>query len=167
MIMEIIENNSIVSIDRVKQSTFNFKRDFRRDNILKVQFEKLKISIRIHGQMAPVQVRELDSEYEIIHGNHTWLAMNELGCDKIEIKNLGKMSDAEAIAKALSFAELNIPVDFVEAAKLVKDLYNKDKYIKGLPYSGVEILNKIELLNFDWSQFEDELESENIPNTLF
>jgi len=155
--MKIIENNFVVAIDKVKPNGYNPKPDYNSTDELKAEFEKIKNSIRVHGQIDPIQVRELGKGmYEIVNGYHRWVAMKELGFKEIEIKNLGKMSRAEAIKKSLSFEELKIPLDIIESAKLIKELKDAEEDLSGLPYTEEEISNKIALLNFDWNDFERE-----------
>ena len=81
--------------------------------------------------------------------------MKELGFTTIEVKNLGVMSREDAIKKTLSFEELKIPLDTIETAKLVKALQDAGDSLKGLPYFDDEIKNKIDMLNFDYSQYGD------------
>ena len=158
----IIENNLVVRIDQVKPNDFNPKPDFTQSEELKTEFEKLKESLRIHGQADPIQVREVEGDipYEIINGEHRWLAMKELGFEKIEVKNLGKLTREEAIKHLLSFEELRIPLDVIEVAKILQNFKNSNVTIEGLPYLQQEIDDKIALLEFNFGQYD------NKPPTL-
>jgi len=151
---KIIQNNLVVDIDKVKPNNYNPKPDFKESEELKIEFNRIKNSLYHHGQLDPIQVRELkDGKYEIVNGYHRWLAMKELGMKKVEIKNLGKISRKEAIKIALSLEETKIPLDVLEVAELVKNL---KKIGEGLPYSMEEIQNKISLLEFDFDKFKEE-----------
>lgn len=156
---KIIQNNSIIDIDKVKPNDYNPKPDYTQSEELKIEFEKIKNSLKYHGQIDPILVRESDKkgEYEIINGYHRWLAMKELGFKQIEIKNLGKIDRIEAIKKALSTEELRIPLDVIEVAELVKKVKESEEGLKGLPYLEKEITEKIDLLDFDWKSFEREI----------
>jgi len=154
--MKIIENNFVVAIDKVKPNGYNPKPDYNSTDELKAEFEKIKNSIRVHGQIDPIQVRELGKGmYEIVNGYHRWVAMKELGFKEIEIKNLGKMSRVKAIMKALSFEVLKIPLDIIESAKLAKEVRDSEEDLSGLPYTPEELENKIRLLEFDWDNFKE------------
>lgn len=153
--MEIIQNNIVVDIELLIPNNYNPKPDYTSTEELQLEFEKIKDSISYHGQIDPIIVREMNGKYEIINGYHRWLAMKELGFKEIEVKNLGTISREEAIKKTLSFEELKIPLDTIETAKLVKALKESGDSLKGLPYFDDEINKKLEMLSFDFSQFEN------------
>jgi len=155
--MRILENNLKVQIDKIKPNNYNPKPDYNESEELKVEFEKIKNSLRVHGQVDPLQVREVKDYYELINGYHRLKAMEELGFKEAEIKNFGKISEEEAIKIALSMEELRIPLDIIETAKLVKRIKDSEVGLEGLPYLEEEIKQKIELLEFDWSRFEGEV----------
>ena len=152
----IIENNQIVDLDKIQPNDYNPKPDFRESEELKIEFEKLKSALKYHGQIDPLIVREIGEEkYELINGYHRWLAMKELGWKRAEIKNLGKISKEEAIKKALTLEEIRIPLDVIEVAELLKNLKEAEVELEGLPYLEQEIRERIELLDFDWSDFKE------------
>jgi hypothetical protein len=90
--------------------------------------------------------------------------MKELGYKEVEIKNLGKMSRQDAIAKALSTEHIKIPLDELEVAQLVKEFVDQKFDLTELPYSMDEIEAKIELLDFDWKNFNEEDQLENLED---
>ncbi len=154
----------VVSINSVKPNDYNPKKDFREDHGNRIMYEKVKKSIETHGQIDPIIVRQLDDgSYEIVNGYHRYMAMKELGYTDVEVKNLGKMTREQAIAKALSTEYPKIPLDELEVAQLVKEFVDKGYELTELPYTMEEIEAKIELLDFDWQSFnqEDELEKLN------
>lgn len=151
------EGYLLVSLDLVKPNDYNPKKDYHEDHANRVMFEKVKKSLESHKQIDPIIVRELeDGTYEIINGFHRYMAMTELGYKEIEIKNLGKMSRGEAIAKALSTEYPKIPLDELEVAQLVKEFVDQKFDLTELPYSMDEIEAKIELLDFDWKNFNEQ-----------
>jgi len=163
--MKIIENNKKVKIDQVQPNTYNPKPDFNSTDELKVEFGKIKESLRIHGQIDPVLVREIETDkYELINGYHRWMAMKELKFTEVEIKNLGIMSKEDAIKKALSTEELRVPLDVIEVAKLIKQVADSEAGLEGLPYLQEEIEKKIALLEFDWDNFQDTGETDELPD---
>jgi len=156
---KIIKDNLIVDINSVRPNNYNPKLNYKSTNDNRVQFEKFKNSLIIHGQINPVKVRQtIDKDrYEIIDGYHIWTAMKELEFKEIEIKDFGNISREEAIKIFLCSEELKIPLDIVDTAKLVKEIKGLNIGLKGLPYTEIENENKIKLLEFDWSQFEEEI----------
>lgn len=160
--MNITQNNSVIPIGNVKPNDYNPKPDYNETEELKTEYEKIKKSLKVHGQIDPILVRETDKELEIINGFHRWVAMKELGFKEIEIKNLGKISREDAIAKALSTENLKIPLDVIEIAKLVKDLKEMGTDLNKLPYSLEEIDAKIDMLDFDSDKLK-EGETKDLP----
>jgi len=161
---KIIENNQLVDINQLKANDYNPKPDYKETEELQLEFGKIKNSLEYHGQINPILVRELGNGiFEIVNGFHRWKAMQELGFEKVEVKNLGKITREEAIKKALATEELRIPLDMIEVAKLVKGLKELGVGLEGLPYSMEEIDNKIDLLGFNWDEFnQDKIEDEEV-----
>lgn len=148
----IHQDNIIVPMKKVVPNNYNPKPDYKANPKLLAEFDKIKKSLREHGQMDPIQVREVDGDkYEIINGYHRFLAMQEEGFKDIEVKNLGKITRGEAIAKTLTFEELKIPLDYIEVAKLLQE---PDVPFDMLPYTQEEVDDKISLLNFDFDSLE-------------
>jgi len=155
--VKVAEGYLVVGISLVKPNDYNPKKDYREDHANRVMFEKVKKSLESHKQIDPIIVRELeDGTYEIINGFHRYMAMTELGYKEIEVKNLGKMSRQQAIAKALSTEAPKIPLDELEVAQLVKEFVDQKFDLTELPYSMDEIEAKIELLDFDWKNFNEQ-----------
>jgi len=155
---KIIENNLIVEIDKIKPNDYNPKPDYSKSPELQFEFDKIKKSLKYHGQIDPIQVREITGNvpYEIINGYHRWKGMKEMDFDKVEIKNFGKITKTEAIKIGLSMEVLKIPLDVIEVAQLIKEIKDKEESLEGLPYAIEEIKEKIALLEFDWDQFKDD-----------
>lgn len=165
---KIVVNNSVVLITEVRANDYNPKKKIVDDEATKVQYEKVKKSLEVFGQIDPILVRELEKEedgvkYEIINGFHRFTAMKELKFTEIEIKNLGIMSRSEAISRALSTEEIHIPLDQIEVAGLLKELNNDLDFDLGdLPFTNQEIADKIEMLDFDWDKFNEEINEDEI-----
>lgn len=167
--MEINTNNSKVKIDLIKPNSYNPKVNFRENTHNFVEYEKVKKSLEKFGQVEPILVRELeDNTYEIVNGYHRYEAIKELGGEEIEIKNLGKISFDEAVAIALQTEETKIPIDNIELSGLIKSLISEEKNIEYwaelLPYTAEVIQNKLELVDFNFDQFNKESEGEEKLN---
>lgn len=157
---KIIENNSVVPIEQVTPNTWNPKQDFNQTAYGRKNFAQIKKSVSKHGQVGAITVREIAKEqYEIINGYHRWLIAKELGWEKIEIKNLGKMSEQEAQIMALATEAGHIPLDEPMTAKMVKDLVAFDPgAVEELPYAPDEIEEMESMLNFNFKDLETDLD---------
>lgn len=165
-------NNLLVKIDLVEPNNYNPKIDFRGDENNAKEFEKVKDSLKTYGQVQPLIVREIDGgKYEIINGFHRFEAMKELGYNEIEVKNLGNIDFDTAVAIALQTEDTKIPIDNVELAGLMRDIVNDEKPISYwaelLPYSEEVIKSKIDLINFDFSQYDETGEGANLANLSY
>lgn len=153
---KIIENNLVVPIDQVYPNDYNPKPDYNSTPELQKAFAKIVESLKYHGQGDPLKVRETEAGYEIMDGFHRYNAMKELGFEKVEIKNFGKLSREEAIKVTLTMEETGVDLDPIERAKLLKEFREMEYSIAGLPYSIEEIDTQIQLLDHDWGQYDGE-----------
>lgn len=142
------ENIKRVSIDLVHPNEYNPKAENTKE-----YYDVLE-SLKQNGLMSFIFVREVDGEdgYEIVDGEHRYLAAKELGYEEIYIYNLGKISIKEAKALTLWF-EVQVPFDNVELAPIVVELSKLD--IK-LPYSEEQIDKFTELQKFDFDELGDD-----------
>lgn len=142
------ENIQRVSIDLVHPNEYNPKAENSKE-----YYDVLE-SLKQNGLMSFIFVREVDGEdgYEIVDGEHRYLAAKELGYKEIYIYNLGKISLEEAKALTLWF-EVQVPFDNVELAPIVVELSKLD--IK-LPYTDEQIEKFTELQKFDFSDLGDD-----------
>lgn len=166
--MEINTNNLVVDIERVKPNGYNPKIFYKDNPANLAEFEKIKRSIEVAGQIQPVLVRELeDGTYEIINGFHRYSAMTELGYKQIEIKNLGKLDFETAVSRALLTEDTKVPIDNLELAGLMKKVVTEEKpaeyWAKLLPYTPEVIKQKIELVDFDFAQYDEAGTDGKIP----
>ena len=125
-------------------------------------FNKLKDSIRENGFTSPILVREIKDEYEIIDGEHRYKACKELGYESIKIENIGVIEDS--VAKVLTIALNNIrgQDDVLKRAEILKQL--NDGQLALLPWDKKEIQNELDLINFDWEQYDNQEEVEEKKN---
>lgn len=158
--MEINTNNLVVDMSLVVPNEYNPKISFRDNKENMEEFEKIKASIVVAGQILPVLVRELDGgKYEIINGYHRYEAMKELGYSTIEVKNLGKIDFDTAVSRALLTEDTKVPIDDLELAKLLKTVVTPEKpseyWSEILPYTSEVIQSKVELVDFDFDSYDD------------
>lgn len=142
------ENIEKVSIDSVRPNLYNPKvKDSK-------EYSDVVESLKQNGLMSFIFVREVEGEdgYEIVDGEHRYLAAKELGYQEIYIYNLGKISEEEARALTLWF-EVQVPFDKVELAPIVVELSKVD--IK-LPYTDEQINKFEEMQKFDFDELGDD-----------
>lgn len=124
---------------------------------------KLKESVRRNGIFRPVVVREVDGAYEVIAGEHTTRVATELGYEKIDVWNLGPISDVKA--KEISIIDnqhfgvedqygLGVLLKEIQAA----DSINPSEF---LPFSDRELTGifKATEINLDTLDMDDDVES--------
>ena len=90
-----------VPIDRVVPAPWNYKKDATPE-----QMGRLKASILRDASAGALAVREIQSAddqplYEVIDGNHRYVAVVELGWWMVHVENFGSISQAEAATVAL------------------------------------------------------------------
>lgn len=101
-------------------------------------YRKELASIRKFGFVDPVIVRERDSWYEIVDGEHRWRAAKELGYTEIPIYSIGDVSDADAKQLTIVLNETRGRSDSKRLGAVLKDLLEsvpKTDLLDLLPYS--------------------------------
>jgi len=133
-----------------------------------------KRSIEKFGFVLPVLVREVGDKLEIIDGEHRYRAMREIhaeGIDifttpekdhkipkgKINVKNLGAVSDVAARQMTILMNELHGEADTIKKSELIKGLSSEIEFAdlaELLPFPEDELKNYIELADFDWEDYK-------------
>jgi len=146
----MIENYVEIPIDRLVKAVWNYKKD---DEIKK---EKLKNNIAENGQIENIIVRIIDEEkYEVVNGNHRYDAMLELGFPSIVCYNMGNITLAHAKKIAIETNETKFETDHILLAQTIKDITEEfDNLADTMPFSEQEIDSYVNLLDFDWNQFD-------------
>mgnify|MGYP001601527174 CR=1 FL=1 len=149
--------NKVVPITEIHPNEYNPKLPFDSTPEGQKQFARIVKSMKAHGQIDPILVREIKKGFEIVNGYHRYMAAVQLGWKELEIKNLGKISLEQAQVKALATEDAKIALDYVATAKMVTALLGFDPgLIEELPYDQEDAENMQKMLEFDWNQFEDE-----------
>lgn len=116
-------------------------------------FEEAKRSITNFGFVDPVFVREWkDGTYQIIDGEHRWKACKELNYTRLIVENYGIIDDATAKILTMNMNKIRGEHDIMKEAALYKSL--NENQLTLLSAEKKEIDNALELLNFDFSQYE-------------
>lgn len=81
---------ALVRVDAISPNPWNPNR------MSQTMFEKELASIRAHGFIVPVTVRQVDGGYQIVDGEHRWKAAKALGIEAIPCWDLGVIEDDDA-----------------------------------------------------------------------
>jgi ParB family transcriptional regulator, chromosome partitioning protein len=121
-----------------------------RTVFLDAKIEELALTIRTHGIIQPIVVREIDGKFEIIAGERRWRAVQTLGWDEIPaiVKNFNDTETASvALIENLQREELSSIEEAVAYAKLLElhDL-TQEALAQRLGKGQSTIANKLRLL---------------------
>ena len=142
-----------IEIKDLVKADWNYKEEDEK------QTEKLIANFKKNGQVENIQIRELGDKYEVVNGNHRLDVMREIGMDKAHAYNYGEMSKADAQIVAIETNETRFRSNAVklgETFEELKETYSVEEMAKTMPFDEKEINNMIDVLNFDWEQFDVE-----------
>lgn len=154
-----LQNYKELPIDVLVQADWNYKK-----NDEKLQ-KKLADNIEKNGQIENILVRPLgNGEYEVVNGNHRYMALKSLGVKKAIVYDLGEISLQQAQRIAIETNETKFESDNVALAEILSNLTDEfgiaDLEVT-MPYTGDELSNFSEMLNFDWEGEEKAEEEES------
>lgn len=112
--------------------------DWNPNSMDAFMFEKAIASIRQFGFVDPVTCRSLNPGYEIIDGEHRWLAAKQEGLRTIPIFDLGIVDDDTAIQLTIVLNETRGQVDPRRLGILLRDLASRsspERLLSTLPYT--------------------------------
>jgi ParB/RepB/Spo0J family partition protein len=114
-------------------------------------------SLGLFGQVLPLVVRphpEIDGEYQIIDGEHRFLANAEN--DEVWV-NVIEVDDVQAQKLTIVLNETRGTADKLELSQLLAQLSEQDDdLLTGLPYTESELDELIKLVDLDWDSFDSE-----------
>lgn len=132
--------------------------------------EKLKNSIKRFGIFKPVVIREIGSidepDFEIIGGEHRWLAAKSLEFEQIPVVNLGRITDKQA--KEISIADNSRygSDDTVSLAELFSEIGDSEDIQNYLPYSDHDIKAIFSSVDIAFDDLElDDDDEDTIPTS--
>ena len=117
-------------------------------------FQKEIESIKKFGFVQPILVREKDDIHEIIDGYHRWLACKELKFEEIPVECIGEISESVAKILTINLNNLRGQDDILKRAEILKTLSAGQLTL--LPFDEEQIKSEIKLLDFDFSQFNND-----------
>tara|TARA_R100000734_G_scaffold19098_2_gene18077 strand:+ start:333 stop:986 length:654 start_codon:yes stop_codon:yes gene_type:complete len=142
-----------IDVNQLVKADWNYKEDDKELS------KKLKKNIEEEGIIQNLIVRELGDKYEVVNGNHRLDVMNDLGITKVHVYNYGKISKNKAMEVAIKTNETAFKTNALKLGETFSELtkeYDIDYLADSLPFKKQEITNMIELLEFDWTKFDDD-----------
>ena len=117
----VVDNGErcFISVESIKRNPFQPRSDFDRGSL-----DELAASIKTHGVLQPILVRQVDDGYQLIAGERRWLASKKVGlaeipCRVMELDNR-QVSEA-AIEENLKRKDLNV----LEKAQAFQDYVDR------------------------------------------
>ena len=136
---KLVESDKLklISLDKLRLADWNYKEE---DAELA---QKLLENIKRVGQIENLIVRELDSgTYEIVNGNHRYIALQQLGSPNALCYDLGSISLDAAQRIAIETNESKFKADSVKLAGIFKELskeFSLEDLIATMPYNQQQI----------------------------
>lgn len=116
--------------------------------------EKLKNNLKRNGQIENILIRELKTGfYEVVNGNHRYVALKDLEWKSVICFNLGEISDSKAKRIAIETNETKFSADPLKLAALIADIlqdFPVEDISSTMPYSEEEIENFKNVSDFNW-----------------
>lgn len=145
--------NPNILIEEVKLNAIKPNKDQPRKNFDSEKIDALAISIKEHGVVQPIVVRNLDGHYQIIAGERRWHAAKSIGLDTIPcvIKEYDDSTVAEiALVENLQREDLN-DIEEALAYSMLIEKYNftQEKLSLAVGKSRSNIANTLRLLKLD------------------
>lgn len=167
---DLLKNYIIVPIEKLVAADWNYK----IDDTAKAKFmmDKLKSNLKRNGQIENIIIRELDTGFfEVVNGNHRYMALKDLGWTECVAYNLGAVDLPTAKRIAVATNETKFENDPLRLAGIVKELaegvdpVELESVLADLPYSAEEMLNQVQVLDFDWEGAEGKKDSDGASSS--
>ncbi|MGB3368144.1 MAG: ParB/RepB/Spo0J family partition protein [Acidaminobacteraceae bacterium] len=140
-------------IEEIKLSAIRPNKDQPRKTFDSDKIDALAISIKEHGVVQPIVVRNLDNHYQIVAGERRWQAAKTIGLDTIPcvIKEYDDSTVAEiALVENLQREDLNDIEEALAYSMLIeKYSFTQEKLSVAVGKSRSNIANTIRLLKLD------------------
>jgi hypothetical protein len=146
-----------------------FPNDYNYNEMSVEMVEKEAEAFRRFGVIRSILVRRVGKNYIIIDGEHRYKILRDAGVAKIQVRDLGVITDEEAKVLTMALDEIKGQPDFIKAAELFAGIktYTLEEISTFLPYKPVELQTMIDAIDFDYSEYgsptdpyEDDMVSE-------
>lgn len=147
--VSIVGESRVVPTTSVRPNPYNYNKMSDR------RYRKLLASMRKFGFVEELHTRWIPDEevWEILGGEHRWLAARELEMEEIPIRDLGEMTDDAAKQLCIIFNELRGKPDEVRLATLLRDInvtVPTDDLMTVMPYSDGEMDMYLHAMDFSF-----------------
>lgn len=152
--MNIRVNLQMIPVGKIKPNPWNPNK--QSDFI----FEKERQSIRDHGFLDPVLVREKGSDFEIIDGEHRFRAGLAESFSEIPCNNLGQVTDAVAKQLTVIMNETRGRADQTLLQTLMREIAGEigaEALIQAMPMQRVDVEAMLANAAVDWEQISPTL----------
>ena len=133
-----------------------YPNDYNHNEMSKEMMEKEAEAFRRYGVIRSILVRKVaPKRYVIIDGEHRYKILRDAGLTRIQVRDLGKISDQEAKTLTVVLDEIKGQPDFIKAAELfagIKD-YTLEEISTFLPYKPDELKTMIDAIDFDFTEY--------------
>ena len=140
----------LVDIDQV------YPNDYNHNEMSEDMMEKEAEAFKRFGVIRSVLTRETAKDtYSIIDGEHRWKILKKAGATKIQIRDLGPISETEAKTLTIALDEIRGTPDFIKSAELFASIksYKLEEIATFLPYKESELEVMIDAVDFDFSEY--------------
>jgi len=122
-----------------------------------------KESIQKYGVVAPIIVREIDDDFQIIDGEHRYIVCKELAHKTIPCVIVDGLKEKDAKKLTIILNETKGQNDKIELGKLLGELEKDfgDNLKIGLPFNDGDLNDLIDFGNVNWDKYEG-AKAENI-----
>ena len=161
----------LIATSDIKKAPWNYKSD---DDVLK---EKLKHNYNRHksegrgyGQIETMLVREHHKKFEVINGNHRLDVHDELNIPYSMVFNIGSVRKSDAQLIAIELNETRFDSDVVKLAKTLRNIvteFGEEDVLKTLPFSPDDLSEKLSYLQFDWNDYNSDVQLAAITEATF
>lgn len=128
-----------IRFDRVSPDLLE-KNPWNSNHVSPENQARISKSIDRLGFFKPIVVREYNGKYQIIGGEHRWIAAKEKGLTEVPILNLGKISDEKAKEVGIADNARYGADDITQLGKIFEELnVTSDEIQEFLPYSSAEL----------------------------
>lgn len=166
-------NVTLLDITKVRPNPWNPNVQNER------QFQAEVESISTNGFLAPILVRKVGNEHEVIDGEHRLKALKEIFEKKIDsAKNVPDLAkekkipaivieadDAHAKRLTIIMNETRGRADLAKLGELLNEIAPElDDLIIGLPYTPTQLEELMDIANFDWDSLKIPVEENELYN---
>lgn len=152
----------VMPLEKLVKADWNYKDDDH------TKAAKLAANVKRNGQIENLMIRELPTGFfEVVNGNHRLDVFQELSMKKAVCYNFGRITDAQARRIAIETNETRFRTNNIKLAEIIKEIgmgdlaeFSLAELAETMPFTGDELKSFIDLVEFDWSQYDKDRDGE-------